>query len=71
MRLAAYPSALRGISGLTLADFEALYQDFAPPHAQDRQDPLARKRQQPRRRAAGAGAKFSQDAHTRLLMALV
>ena len=71
MSLAAYPSAFRSLSGLTLVDFEALYQDFAPAYAQDRHASLTRKRQQPRKRAAGVGAKFSQDARTRLLMALV
>ena len=69
-RVAARPSALTSLSGLNLADFEALYQEFAAHYAQDRQDSLTRKGQ-PRRRAAGAGAKFSQDGRTRLLMALV
>ena len=69
-RVAARPSALTSLSGLSLADFEALYQEFAAHYAQDRQDSLTRKGQ-PRRRAAGAGAKFSQDGRTRLLMALV
>ena len=71
LSLAAHPSAFRSLSGLTLADFEALYQDFARAYANDRQTSLTRKRQQPRKRAAGAGAKFSQDGRTRLLMALV
>ena len=69
-RVAARPSALASLSGLNLADFEALYQEFAAHYAQDRQNSLTRKGQ-PRQRAAGAGAKFSQDGRTRLLMALV
>ena len=69
-RVAARPSALASLSGLNLADFEALYQDFAAHYVQDRKNSLTRKGQ-PRKRAAGAGAKFSQDGRTRLLMALV
>jgi len=69
--LAARPSAFLSLSGLNLADFEALYQDFAPAYAKDRQTSLTRKQQKPRKRAAGAGSKFSQDGRTRLLMALV
>ena len=69
-RVSARPSALASLSGLNLADFEALYQDFAAHYVQDRKNSLTRKGQ-PRKRAAGAGAKFSQDGRTRLLMALV
>ncbi len=69
--LAAHPRAFTSLSGLSLPDFEALFQDFAAAYAKDRQVSLTRKRRQPRRRAAGAGAKFSLDGRTRLLMALV
>ena len=69
--LSAHPHAFLSLSGLRLPDFEALYQDFAAAYAQDRRQSLTRKRRQPRKRAAGAGAKFSQDGRTRLLMALV
>jgi hypothetical protein len=69
-RVAARPAALASLTGLNLADFEALYQEFAAHYAKDRKDSLTRKGQ-PRKRAAGAGAKFSQDGRTRLLMALV
>jgi len=69
-RVAARPSAFTSLSGLTLDGFEALYQDFAAFYTTDRQQSLTR-RGLPRRRAAGAGAKFSQDGRTRLLMALV
>jgi len=68
--LAARPSAFASLSGLTLTDFEALYQEFAPAYAKDRQDSLTRAGK-PRRRAAGGGKKFSQDGRTRLLMALM
>ena len=69
-RVAARPSVLASLSGLNPADFEALYQDFAAFYAADRQNSLTRKGQ-PRKRAVGAEAKFSQDGRTRLLMALV
>jgi hypothetical protein len=69
--LAAHPPAFPSLSGLTLTSFEALYQDFAAWYAKDRQQSLTRKHRHPRRRAAGAGAKFSLDGRTRLLMALV
>lgn len=70
-RLAARPSAFLSLSGLSPSDFEALSQDFTAFYAQDRQTSLTRKHQKPRQRAAGAGAKFSHDERTRLLMALV
>ena len=69
-RLASCPAAFASLSGLNLTDFEALYQDFAAAYAKDRQASPTR-RGEPRKRAAGAGAKFSQDGRTRLLMALV
>ena len=68
--LAARPSAFLSLSGLTPPDFEALYQDFAPAYAKDRQQSLTR-RGKPRKRAAGGGTPYSQDGRTRLLMALV
>jgi hypothetical protein len=68
--LSANPRAFVSLSGLSLADFEALYLDFAPAYAQDRQASPTRKGQ-PRQRAAGGGSQFSQDGRTRLLMALV
>jgi hypothetical protein len=68
--LVAHPSAFASLSGLNLADFEALYQDFAAAYAKDRQASLTRTGTR-RKRAAGGGAQFSLDGRTRLLMALV
>ena len=68
--LAARPSAFTSLSGLTLADFEALYRDFAAAYAQDRQQSLTRAGR-PRRRAVGGGTPFTHDGRTRLLMVLV
>jgi hypothetical protein len=68
--LAARPSAFASLCGHTLADFEALYQDFAAFYARDRKDSLTRAGK-PRRRAAGGGTPFTHDGRTRLLMALV
>ncbi len=69
-RVAPRPAAFASLSGLTPDGFEALYQDFAAAYAKDRQRSRTRTGQ-PRRRAVGAGAKFSLDGRTRLLMALV
>ena len=69
-RLASRPSAFVSLSGLSLTDFETLYQDFAVAYAKDRQQSLTRKGTV-RQRAAGGGAQFSQDGRTRLLMALI
>jgi len=68
--LAVRPAAFASLSGLTLPDFEAVYQDFAAAYATDRQHSLTR-RGQTRRRAAGGGTPFTHDGRTRLLMALV
>ena len=68
--LAARPSAFASLSGLTPADFGALYQDFATFYARDRQASLTRTGEK-RQRAAGGGTPFSQGGRTRLLMALV
>ena len=61
--LAARPAAFASLGGLTLADFEALYHDFAAAYAKDRQQSLTR--------AGGRGTLFTHDGRTRLLMALV
>ncbi len=50
--LAARPVAFASLSGLSLTDFEALYQEFAAAYAKDRQQSLTRAGK-PRRRAAG------------------
>ncbi len=68
--LAARPSAFVSLSGLSLTDFEALYQEFAAAYARDRQQSLTRAGK-PRRRAAGGGTPFTHDGRSRLLMALV
>ena len=68
--LAARPAAFASLSGLTLADFEALFHDFAAAYATDRQQSLTRAGK-PRRRAAGGGTPFTHGGRTRLLMALV
>ena len=68
--LSAHPRAFASLSGLNLTDFEALYQDFARAYAQDRHNSPTRAGM-PRKRAAGGGSQFSQDARTRLLMTLV
>ncbi len=49
--LAARPSAFTSLSGLNLADFKTLYQDFTDFYAKDRQQSLTRTGQK-RQRAA-------------------
>ena len=68
--LAVRPAAFASLSGLTLPDFEALYQEFAAAYTHDRQHSLTRAGR-PRRRVAGGGTPFTHDGRTRLLMALV
>ncbi|MGI4790795.1 MAG: transposase family protein [Janthinobacterium lividum] len=68
--LAARPAAFASLCGFTLAEFEALYQDFAAAYAKDRAASLTRTGK-PRKRAGGGGTPFSHDGRTRLLMALV
>jgi len=68
--LAVRPSAFTSLSGLSLTDFEALYQEFAAAYAKDRQQSLTRAGK-PRKRAAGGGTPFTHDGRSRLLMALV
>ena len=68
--LSARPAAFASLCGLSMADFEPVYQQFAEAYAKDRAASLTRAGQ-PRRRAAGGGTQFSQDARTRLLVALI
>ena len=58
-RLKARPCAFVSLSGMTLDDFEAVYQDFAA-YAKDRRESLTRTGQQ-RKRAADA--QKAQNAH--------
>jgi hypothetical protein len=65
------PKILPALTGLTLAEFEQLAEEFAAAHARARAASTHTKKGTPRHRAAGAGAPPSLDLTDRLLMALV
>lgn len=70
--LALRPSSFRSLSGLSVAEFDALFPAW---HQADVERRLAsrvtRQHQRPRQRAVGAGTPYGRDPRTRLLMALV
>lgn len=69
--LAARPAAFVSLTGLTPADFQALFTDFAPAYQRHRGAAEATRREgRPRHRAPGAGGRYAHDLRTRLLMAL-
>ena len=66
------PAAFRSLTGHSVEGFEALDAVFAPAHEQRRRTAsLTRRRGPPRQRAVGAGATYTHDLPTRLLMALI
>lgn len=70
-KLRACPSAFRGLTGMSAAEFEALLADFLPAQQRLRRSSAVNGEGRPRRRAAGAGAKPKLDDRHRLLLALV
>jgi hypothetical protein len=69
--LAAKPRAFVSLTGLTPAEFEALYGTFAPAYQRRRvAADTTRRGRQPRRRAPGAGHPHALDLRHRLLLAL-
>lgn len=70
--LSKTPAAFRNLTGLSVAEADALCREFVFAEAQARaSDPLTRQTHQRRQRAPGAGGKYHLDPPTRLLMALV
>ena len=70
-KLSGKPSACKSLTGLSVTDFDALYDDFAPAHAQRLQQSTTTQRTgKPRQRAVGAGRPHQHDLRDRLLMAL-
>jgi IS5 family transposase len=70
--LAAKPRAFVSLTGLTPAEFEALYGTFAPVYQRRRAAAdTTRRGRRPRRRAPGAGHPHAHDLRHRLLLALV
>jgi hypothetical protein len=69
--LARYPSAFRGLTGMTPAEFDDLLGAFRAALDRRQRDSRTTRRGQPRQRAAGAGHPYRHDDRHRLLMALV
>jgi hypothetical protein len=70
--LLAKPAAFVSLTGLTPAEFAALYDTFAPAyHAHRAAAGTTRRGRHPRRRAPGAGGRHALDLRHRLLLALV
>lgn len=66
------PAAFRSLTGHSVEAFEALFTVFAPVHEERcRTATTTRREGKPRQRASGAGASFTHDLRTRLLMALL
>jgi hypothetical protein len=70
--LSKTPAVFRTLTGLSVAEADALCREFVHAEARARaSDPLTRQTHKRRKRAPGAGAKYHLDAPTRVLMALV
>ena len=70
--LSRTPAAFKSLTGLSVAEFDALCREWIHADAVARANaPLTREDPHPRQRAAGAGRKWVLDAPTRLLAALV
>lgn len=65
------PAAFLSLTGHSVAAFDALLAVFAPAHEQCRRTATVTRRGRPRRRAVGAGAVYTHDLPTRLLMVLI
>src|SRR5262245_59374089 len=70
--LTAKPHAFVSLTGLTPAEFDALYADFLPRYRRHRAAAdTTRRPRRPRRPAPGAGHPYAHDLRHRLLLALV
>lgn len=71
-RLRRKPVAFKSMAGMTVPEFDSLFEAFPPAQVQRRHAATHTKHgRQPRRRAPGAGHPRAHDERTRLLMALV
>ncbi len=60
------------MTGMSVAEFDALHEEFAPAHARRRATLNITKRdKRPRQRLAGAGRPHRHDLRDRLLMTLI
>lgn len=70
--LVSKPAACVSLTGLTPAEFQTLYENFAPAYQRHRdRATLTRRDHRPRRRTPGGGSRYACDLPYRLLMALV
>jgi hypothetical protein len=70
--LVTKPAACISLTGLTPAEFQTLYESFAPAYQRHRDSATTTRRdRRPRRRASGGGSRYACDLQHRLLMALV
>lgn len=67
-RLVRRPAAFRHMTGMTEAEFEALYWQAAPLLEEERLERLSAR---PRQRAVGGGGQYKNDMRNRLLMGLI
>ena len=67
-KLRRRPTVFRSLTGLSIGEFEALYQQLV--HDLERYDET-RLDQRDRQRAVGAGRRYQHDARNRLLMAMI
>ncbi len=69
--LSSRPAAFQSLTGMSLADFDCLYQEFAPAHQARLHALTTTKRdKRPRKRQTGAGRRHSHDLRDRLLLSL-
>ena len=66
-KLSKNPNAFKGLSGLTLDEFDELYESFEPAWLEAEEKRLSRPE---RRRAIGGGGQYALDLRTQLLMVL-
>jgi IS5 family transposase len=66
-KLRKNPKAFKGLSGLTLTEFDDLYETFEPAWLEAEESRLSRP---DRRRAIGGGGQYTLDLRTQLLMVL-
>jgi transposase len=69
--LRQHPAAFRSFTGHTPEEFEAVFAQFTPAHAQRCAASLITKEGKPRQRAAGGGRHAHHDPRTRLLIVLI
>jgi hypothetical protein len=69
--LSARPAAFRSMTGLSVSDFDELYAQLAPAHAERLAQTLTKRHRKPRKRAAGAGKPHRHSLQDRLLLTLM